>query len=174
MAEAGGHLWISQADSDLYAAERMYDPTQPRTFCQAISKYQQAAEKSIKAIAAALCDRHIVFIPIGYHHETSRIASALRRPAKSNDVNDIQRHINHLLTPHIFRELKELDGLTPRKPVPGALHERNTEYPYELIAGHWTTPALAGSFTLHEVNRYSQLANQVVGGAKAIVSALRR
>src|SRR5438874_6070000 len=34
---------------------------------------------------------------------------------------------------------------------PGGLHARNTEYPFELIAGNWTAPALNTVFSEPEV-----------------------
>ncbi len=173
MPEAGGHLWISQADSDRWALNRVSDSTEPRSFCQAVSKCQQIVEKSIKAIAAALRDRFIVSIPIGYTHDVARIASALRRPARPNDATDIQHHINRLLTEFTINEIKQLDAMAPRRPPPGSLHARNSEYPFELLAGDWTTPAL-GAFTDQEVRRFQELAERVYGRAKEIVSALRR
>ncbi len=174
MAEAGGHLWISQADSDWWAAGRVFDPLQERSYCQAISKYQQTIEKSIKAIAAALRDRLILSVPIGYKHDVVRIVSALRRPARAADKSDIQHHINRFLNKHLIAEIKVIDSFAPRRPPPGALHAKNTEYPFEGIAGDWTTPALNAVFTIHDVNRFRQLANRVHINAKEIVSALRR
>lgn len=126
MADAGAHLWISQADSDRWAASRVFDTTEPRSYCQVLSKYQQVVEKSIKAIAAGLRDRFIVSIPIGYGHDVARIASALRRRARPNDPTDIQHHINHLLNEHVLNEIKAIDAIAPRRPPAGALHARNT------------------------------------------------
>lgn len=174
MVEAAAHLWITQADSDRWTANRIFDAAQSRSYCQAIAKYQQVVEKSIKAIAAALRDRLIVSIPIGYKHDAARIASALRRPARPNDPTDIQHHINKLVTEYVLNEIKALDSLAPKRPTPGALHGRNTEYPFELIAGDWTTPALIGVFEETEVKRFQQLAERVHQNAKEIVSALRR
>ncbi|HZL35417.1 MAG TPA: hypothetical protein VFC78_08915 [Tepidisphaeraceae bacterium] len=174
MAEAGGHLWISQANSDWWAAARLFDPDEPRSFCQTIAKCQQTVEKSIKAIAAALQDRLIVSIPIGYKHDVADLASALRRLAKPRDPTDIQYHINILLTEYVLNEIKALDAMAPRRPSGGCLHARNTEYPFERIAGDWIAPSFAGVFALSEIYRFQQLAKRVYPGARAIVSALRR
>ena len=174
MAEAGGHLWISQADSDWTAAGRVFQPDEPRTYCQAISKYQQVVEKSVKAVAASLRDRFISSMPIGYNHEVAKIASGLRRAGRPNDPFDIQSRVNRLFADHVVREVKVLDALAPRKPALGALHGRNTEYPYETIAGLWTVPALSGAFDRGDVKRFQDLATEVFTGAKQIVSALRR
>ncbi|MGB7160911.1 MAG: hypothetical protein WBD40_22810 [Tepidisphaeraceae bacterium] len=174
MPEAGAHLWISQADSDRFAAERVLDPAQHRTYCQTIAKYQQVVEKSIKSIAAGYRDRLLLSVPIGYSHDVARIASALRRPARPQDPADIQHHVNRLLTEHVVNEIKALDGLAPRRPPPGGLHARNTEYPFETIAGAWIAPALQDVFSINDVNRFRQLADRVYREAKEIVSALRR
>lgn len=174
MGDAGAHLWISQADADWWAASRVLDLRDERSFCQALSKYQQTIEKSIKGIAAGLRDRMQLSIPIGYKHDVARIASALRRPAKPHEQGNIQHHINRLLTAHVLSEIKAIDELAPRRPAPGALHARNTEYPFETIAGEWTTPALRGRFTVHEVARFQGLARRVYSQSREIVSALRR
>jgi hypothetical protein len=174
MAEAGANLWISQADSDWWAAARIFEPAESRSYCQAIAKYQQVVEKSIKAIAAGLRDRFIQSIPVGYRHDVSRIASAMRRPARPTDSTDIQHHINQLLNDHVLNEIKAIDSLAPRRPAPGALHERNTEYPFELIAGNWTAPSLPNVFSTNDANRFRIFAERVYGSAKEIVSALRR
>jgi hypothetical protein len=97
MAEAGAHLWISQADADWWAAGRLLDIAQGRSYCETLSKYQQTVEKSIKAIAAARRDRLLLAIQIGYKHDVVRLASALRRPARTSDPLNIQHHINRLL-----------------------------------------------------------------------------
>jgi hypothetical protein len=173
MPEASGRLWISQADSDLWALGRLSHQAEPRAHCQATAKCQQIVEKSVKAIAAGLRDRLIVSIPIGYSHDVARIASALRRPAQPNDPTDIQHHINRLLTDFTIGEIKEIDSLVPRRPAPGALHARNTEYPFEPLAGDWTAPAL-GAFSNTEVDRWRNLAERLYRSANEIVSALRR
>ena len=175
MAEAGGRLWISQAESDRWAAERLFDPAHPRSYCQTIAKCQQTVEKSVKAVAAAMRDRFPITVAIGYGHEVDRLASALRRrrPARAGDPGDIQSRVNRLLNDHAIVEIKALESLIPRRPPPGQLHARNTEYPFERIAGDWTAPA-SGAFTEAEVQRFRQLADRIHAGSGRIVSILRR
>ena len=175
MAEAKGHLWISQANSDLWAAERLFDAAQPRSYCQAIAKCQQTVEKSVKAVAAALRDRFI-FRPDGkvfYKHEVNELASALRRLSTGDDPVNIRAAVSRMLTPHQIAEIKALQMVIPRKPPPGALHARNTEYPFEVLAGEWTAPAL-NAFTAAEVRRFRQLADHIYSAANRIVSVLQR
>jgi HEPN domain-containing protein len=174
-AEPGANLWISQADSDLLAATRVYDAGDHRTCCQAIAKHQQTVEKSVKAIRAALHEGLIVSVSSGRNsHDVTKLASALRRPGDPADPTDIQHHINKLLCEHCINEIKAISALAPKLPKGGGLHERNTEYPYERLAGDWVAPALQGGFTTHEVQRFSVLAKRVYEGARQIVSALRR
>jgi HEPN domain-containing protein len=119
MPEAGGRLWISQADSDLWAAERLFDAREPRSHCQVIAKCQQAVEKSVKAVAAALRDRFIVNVSIGYGHEVDRMASALRRRAKPGDPANVQHYVNRMLSEHTIAEIQSLEALIPRRPPHG-------------------------------------------------------
>ena len=61
-------LWLSQAHSDLAASGRVLIPTDGRTYCQAISKYQQAVEKTVKALGAALHSNGIMTLPSKYYY----------------------------------------------------------------------------------------------------------
>jgi hypothetical protein len=47
---------MQQAESDFRAAQRVDNSADPRTRCQAISKYQQSVEKSVKGILDKLYD----------------------------------------------------------------------------------------------------------------------
>ena len=174
MAEAGAHLWISQADSDISAAARVYDPSDARTFCQAIAKYQQAVEKSVKAVVAGQQGRLRTHVKIGYGHDALPLAQALRRGPRPTKPTDIQQKINRMLNDYVLSEIEVIDALAPRRPAPGDLHVRNTEYPFERIAGDWTAPAPPGNFETSQVERFRSLADRVHQDAKEIVGALRR
>jgi HEPN domain-containing protein len=175
MPEAGANLWVSQADSDRLAANRLYDKADHRTFCQTIAKYQQVVEKSVKAIAAAVRDAGIVSLPQThyYKHPVDKLISALRHHDWSEDDRGIQGRINRLLNDSCCLEVRSLSDLAPRKPSPGSLHARNTEYPYEIAAGQWTAPALLNSFSIKDVERFGQLAERIYQGTREIVSAIR-
>ncbi len=173
MANAAGRLWISQADSDWWAVGRVYDAGERRSYCQAISKCQQVVEKSVKAVAAGVRDRLLVNIDVGYGHDVSKMASALRRSAPSADPTDVQHLINRLFNDFTVAEIKGLERFAPKRPGPGQLHARNSEYPYERLAGDWTTPALEG-FATTDVDRAKALAGRVFAEARTIVAVLRR
>jgi HEPN domain-containing protein len=176
MPSAGANLWISQANSDRLAAARVYDPTGVRTWCQAVAKHQQVVEKSIKAIAAARQAAGMGGLPIKYYyrHRVDEIISELRRTAGRQARKAIQGRINKLLDQFHRAEIRALSDLAPQKPASGALHARNTEYPYETAAGVWTAPGLEGGFTTHDVDRFATLSERINQGSREIVSALRR
>jgi hypothetical protein len=176
MPDSLAALWVSQADSDRHAASRVYDPSEDRTFCQAIAKYQQTVEKSIKAIAAAVNDAGVATIAPShyYNHDVDRLISALRHLPRPKDRREIVGLISGLLNEWLRLEIKALSDLAPKRPSPGALHLRNSEYPYETAAGNWTAPALPGAFSTQEVGRFLSLADRVYEGTRRIVSALRR
>jgi len=48
--------WIVQVESDFAVAEILFQKTDATTYCQAIAKYQQTVEKSVKAMVAAVND----------------------------------------------------------------------------------------------------------------------
>jgi HEPN domain-containing protein len=167
-------LWISQADSDIWAAARVYDPLDARTFCQAIAKYQQAVEKSVKAVVAGQQGRLRTRVKIGYGHDALPLAQVLRRGPRPTESTDVQQKINRMFNDYVLSEIEAIDALAPRRPAPGDLHVRNTEYPYQSVAGNWTAPALPGNFQTSQVERFRSLADRVHQGAKEIVGALRR
>ena len=174
-ADPGGNLWISQADSDLLAAARVYDANDPRTYCQAVAKHQQTVEKSVKAIRAALHEAMIVSVSLSWRdHDVTKLASALRRRGNPADQTDIQHHVNHVLSEHHLNEIKAISELAPKFSRDGGVHPRNTEYPYERLAGDWIAPASLGAFSIRDVERFSTLANRIYQGARQIVSAVRR
>ena len=176
MVDPSANLWLSQAESDRYASTRIYDPADIRTYCQAISKHQQTVEKAVKAITAAVSAAGILTSPRGhyYKHDVEVLVTLLGRLPRPQDSQDIQSRINKLLNAFYRTEIRALSALTPRKPAAGAMHARNTEYPYETQLGVWTAPALAGSFQSSDIARFSNLAERIYQGARQIVSALRR
>ena len=176
MPDPGPRLWVSQADADLHASKLVYDVADHRTYCQSISKHQQTVEKSIKAIAAALRDADITKVKDKhyYDHNVKKLIEALLHAPMSKDHREVLGQIMGLLNNWQRLQIDELSALAPKKPSPGELHRRNTEYPYEKAPGDWTAPALLESFTPHDVVRFLQLACRICQGTKNIVKALRR
>jgi hypothetical protein len=70
--------WIVQAESDLIAAQRVHKESEIGTYCQAIAKYQQCVEKSVKAMVAAINELGIPFHAISRNHNPVREIDALR------------------------------------------------------------------------------------------------
>lgn len=145
-------LWLRQAESDLRLLELIerHAETESGLYCQRIAKSQQAVEKSIKAIAAALGHSLQVGFPrdFEYRHDVSKVVDALRNKQFSW-LRRLQQHLErHSL------ELKEVCGWAPSGvPRPGDVHRRNSEYPYETSLGVWTYPAASGAIDPKEVAR---------------------
>jgi hypothetical protein len=174
VSEPAAKLWLIQVDSDLLAAARVWDALDERTYCQAIAKYQQAVEKSVKAVFAALKDAGVILPPIGYEHGLSKQLSLLEKLPKAAGAT-IQGYVDGLLTRYHRAEIATISALAPKKPdvMRGEIHRLNTEYPYELSVGIWTVPAATGVFTQSQIMRFETLAMYLYHGACKIVSTLR-
>lgn len=174
MSEPPAKLWLVQVDSDLLAAQRAWDQTDERTFCQAVAKYQQAVEKSVKAVFAAMKETGIVLPPLGYEHDLTRLLNILEILPKSAGAS-IQQHVDGLLTRYHREEIETISRLSPKKPdlSRGELHRLNTEYPYETASGAWAAPAAMGTFSVAQIHRFKALSEYLFHGACKVVSALR-
>jgi hypothetical protein len=166
--------WLRQAGSDLSIGLLSYDPAEDATMCQAIAKHQQAVEKSVKAIVAGLNDLGIIRSSTGYSHDVEWLVSILVHLPHQAKNKHIQRMIRGLLNEHHRSEIKAICLLAPKKPDPGQLARRNTEYPYQNADGTWRAPVDEGSFVEKDVERYRQVAARIYEGSTRIVSALYR
>src|SRR2546423_97184 len=113
---------LRQVASDLAAADRVYDAASAGTYCQVIAKFQQAVEKSIKALVAALAYRGHLSMGTGYSHNPEKLMSALvHLPGSKKDkgVQTIQQHVDHALSPYRWGEIRALCSLVPTRPDPG-------------------------------------------------------
>ncbi len=176
MLDPPAHLWLSQAHSDFCAAERVYQAKDDSTYCQAIAKYQQVVEKSVKALAAGLQHAKITQISAThyYKHDVGRLAQAIRHSVDPKNLGEIHDKIAELFNAHYREEIRILSSFAPRRPPPGAPHPRNTEYPFQDRNGDWTAPAKSKSFTSQEVIRFNKLADQIWKQCNKIISALPR
>lgn len=179
MSEAPARTWLAQVESDLLAAERVLDRAQGGawSYCQAIAKQQQAVEKSIRTIVAALRESGLMNMPTRRIHRVDHEISALIRLSSAHEAapRDVGDHIRHLLNEHRRGEIRALCALAPRWPGPGDLFTQNHEYPFQSSDGSWRAPAEAGSFRLSEdVDRFRVLMNEVVRGTRRLVTALDR
>lgn len=138
--------WIVQVESDFAAAEMLLVKTNATTYCEAISKYQQTVEKSVKAMAAAVNDLGSDLTVTASHLPVSEIDGLLRlrRVIDNASVNRLAKIFNQHRT-----AVEDLCRLAPRWPDDGESFARNTEYPF-IINGEWTAPAVGKTFTLQE------------------------
>lgn len=174
MAEAGAAVWWKQADADRRAARHVFDPGDERTYCQAVAKQQQAVEKSVKALAAAVRDARLASIRIKFTHEVDKLLNALNRLHRPTGENAaIQSRIHQLLSGRWDEEIAALMALAPKALAEGEmLLARNTEYPYQNADGSWRAPAEPGSFSEAEFRRFQALADHIVFGTERLISAI--
>lgn len=164
--------WLAQAKSDYDAAQRVPVKQDPATYCQAIAKYQQSVEKSIKAMVAAVNELGVEFFTITDSHSLTKEIKALQTLRRAIDNTSIDR-IARAFTPKRLRLIAEISLLAPRFPRDGADFVRNTEYPFTLASGEWIAPASEGVFTMDEVNRYQGLAWELYQNISSFTSGVR-
>lgn len=176
MAEAGAAVWWQQADADRRAARRVFHVPDERTYCQAIAKQQQAVEKAVKALAAAVRDAGLASIRIKFTHDVDKLLNALNRLHRPTGENAaIQSRIHQLFTPHWESEIGGLMALAPKARLEDQpMLARNTEYPYQNADGTWRAPSQSGSFSDSDVRRFEALADHVVYGTERLISAIER
>jgi len=178
VAEAPPRVWLDQAISDWAASKRAGDPTDASTYCQIIGKQQQAVEKAVKAVLAALREKGFIGVPTPHGHaverEVNHILNAIRRLPSSKKTTDLRQHLQNLFNDKTADEINSLCALAPKWPAPGKLFPRNTEYPFEHATNTWSAPTHVGVFNESELNRFTHLAAVVVGRAGKIVSAAER
>jgi hypothetical protein len=178
MAEPPARLWLRQAYSDLFMSDSIGAPEAPVDTCQRVGKQQQAVEKAVKAVVAALRQKGIVKMPTPRGHtiavEISQILSAIDRIPSSRKTTDIVQRVQNLFHGQNVVLINDLCSLAPKWPAPGNLFPRNTEYPFQQDATTWCAPCDLSVFTPSELNRFSRLAKAVVAHAGKIVSASER
>jgi len=166
--------WFRQGVADRLAAERFAGDNDTETRCHAIAKWQQTVEKCVKAIVAALRMAGVLHIEIGYGHKAARFIDVLIRLPHAVKHRAVQQELRRLLDGRTRAGIVALDALAPRRPPPGQLPTRNTEYPFQDAAANWTYPASAGVFSQEETQRFRALAHRIVEGVGRITSAIRR
>jgi hypothetical protein len=171
--------WRAQAAADRGAAERerafAAEGSEPPSWCHAVAKYQQAVEKSIKSIVAALRECGVRGIPpIGYDHQVQNHLRLLRRLPGGGAGRSIQSKLKEFLDAQTRNSIRTLENLAPRRPALGDPHLRNPEYPFNVAGGRWTFPAAPDAFSVAEVKEFQKLMGRVFYYATNIVRALRR
>jgi hypothetical protein len=166
--------WLNQARSDRTAGDRAADPEDTTTRCHALAKYQQAVEKAVKGLAAALRLAGIGTVAAGWRHDAEPFVSYFVRLPRGEGAQRVQAPLRRLFDPPTRDGIRALDSLAPRRPPPGQPLRRNTEYPYHDGQGGWIYPAVEGAFSDAEVRRFRALAYRIVDGAGRMASAVRR
>ncbi len=161
--------WIVQVESDFAAAEKLFQRNDATTYCQAISKYQQTVEKSIKAMVAAVNDLGSDLTVTASHLPIAEIDSLLqvRRVIDNVSVDRLAK---------IFKDhrvaVENLCRLAPKWPEDGKSFARNTEYPF-VLNEEWTAPAVEKSFTLQETVNAQSTAKAFHKAAITFVEAVK-
>jgi hypothetical protein len=170
--------WVLQAKSDLAAARRVLREDDPTTFCQAIAKYQQVVEKSVKAMIAAINELGVagtILTISGRHtleHEVNQLDGLRRKKPGLDDASvDV---IDRLLTRH-KNAIGRLCSLAPKLPGAGSAYPVNTEYPFnDASPGGGTAPAAPETCVLRDVLEAQKRAWPLHHSAARFASSLRR
>jgi HEPN domain-containing protein len=166
--------WLRQAQNDRESLDRVLELNDDSTFCQAIAKSQQAVEKSVKALVAALIEHQQLDRKTGWGHSAEQFMTVLiHLPRSRTGTREPQSIIHDIFDERTRGEVRSLDRLAPRRPPPDSPPARNTEYPF-LQDGIWQAPADPGVFSECEARRYRALAHRVVAGCAQVVSAVER
>lgn len=164
--------WMQQAESDFRAGERVDNDADPRTRCQAISKYQQTVEKSIKGVLDKLFAAGLIVQGSDRGHAVARYAAVLAGFPATRDTRNLLNQLRRLFTDRIINQINLLDSLVPMYPAAGALAARNHEYPFQDATGDWHAPAEEDAFTLSEMKRMRHCAGTLVRRLRQILDAL--
>jgi HEPN domain-containing protein len=166
--------WVEQAMSDLQAAQRLYDRENARTFCQAISKYQQAVEKAVKGVVAALQHGGVFTGGPGNRHPANPLISAILRLPRSDENRELMKRLERIFSETRRHQIEMMDNLVPVYPDPGQPHLRNHEYPFQDDVGDWLPPCDEAAFAKGEIKRFAATAVPVCRSLGEIVSGLER
>jgi HEPN domain-containing protein len=164
--------WVQQALSDFKTAEFLDNRNDPRTFCQAIAKYQQAVEKAVKGLAVVLRDGNVLKAGPSRHHPVEPLINVILRSPRSNQNRDFMRRIDQIFSEPRVNDIQAMDALAPVYPDPGNPHARNHEYPFQDAALNWQPPCAADAFTIGEIKRFHNTAFVVCNNLEEIVTAL--
>jgi HEPN domain-containing protein len=166
--------WMRQAESDYRTAQRVDNQSDPRTWCQAISKYQQCVEKSVKAVLDKLYAAGLIRNGSDRSHKVARYVSVLTRFPATEDNRDLVKQMRRLFTTVVVEQIRLLDSLVPEYPATGAFASRNHEYPFQDATGDWHGPCDGDAFTAGEIKRIRHCAAVLVHGLRRILNALER
>ena len=163
--------WLAQASSDFHTANLIFERDEERLYCHSIAKYQQAVEKSIKGIAAAVNNVGMQKLSPGFSHDVGDLVKILMKlPAKRHP--SISTQILGLFQQSVRNDVRDLGNLAPRRPPPRLPYRRNTEYPFQTGDEIRLAPTDPGTFDRDEVKRFRDVAYRIVSTAMKIVAAI--
>ena len=149
--------WLRQAESDWNAADILARQTikQPNLRCQVMAKYQQIAEKSIKAMVAAV----------------NELGTA-------NFMTITPKHVpkDEMMALSGLKQIDALCRLAPEYPKEGEPARKNTEYPFHIsdtALEEWTAPAIPDTFTEQELQSARELVWILRRHVQRFVSSVR-
>jgi hypothetical protein len=163
---------MQQAESDFRTAECVDNHTDARTRCQAISKYQQCVEKSIKGVLDKLFTAGLIAQGSDRGHHVARYAAVLGRFPATPDNRALLNQLRRLFTDQVLKQINLLDSLVPAYPAAGTLAARNHEYPFQDAAGNWYAPSDEDAFTSGEMKRIRNCAGLLIRRMRQILDAL--
>src|SRR6266516_3794837 len=116
--------WMQQAESDFRAAQRVDNNADARTRCQAIAKYQQCVEKSVKGVLDKLHAAGITNAHSDSRHHVARYAAVFTNVPRTGQTSDLLSQLARLFTDTAVEQINLLDSLVPEYPAAGALAAR--------------------------------------------------
>jgi hypothetical protein len=164
--------WMQQAESDFRAAQRVDIDADPRTRCQAISKYQQCVEKSVKCILDKLHAAHITNAHSDSRHHVARYAAVFTNIPQTKETSDLLDQLARLFTKRIVEQMNLLDSLVPQYPELGNLALRNHEYPFQKSTTEWRAPCNKDAFSAGEIKRIRRCAGTLIMSLRKIFDEL--
>lgn len=164
--------WMCQAESDFRTARLVDNRHDARTRCQAISKYQQCVEKSVKSILDKLHAAQIIKNHSDSSHKVGRYAAVFRNIPRTRDTSYLLNQLARLFTETVVLQMHLLDSFVPEYPKGGASAARNHEYPFQQTTADWLAPSDEDAFTHGEIRRIRNCAGSLIVGLRRILDAL--
>jgi HEPN domain-containing protein len=163
---------MQQAESDFRTAQRVDINVDARTRCQAISKYQQCVEKSVKGVLDRLHDAGVTNAHSDRGHHVARYAAVFTNIPRTRQTGDLLNQLARLFTDSVVEQINLLDSLVPQYPAAGVLAARNHEYPFQQAVADWRAPSDNDAFTAGEIRRIRHTAGSLILGLRRMLDAL--
>jgi hypothetical protein len=164
--------WMQQAESDFGAAQRIDNDADARMRCQAISKYRQCVEKSVKGVLDKLHGAGVTNAHSDSRHHVARYAAVFTNVPRTRQTSNLLNQLASVFTDTVVEQINLLDALVPEYPAVGALAARNHEYPFQRAIADWRAPSDENAITAGEIRRIRNCAGSLIIGLRRIFDAL--